>query len=264
MISTDAEPTEERLTERLERRITRWWPVRPTRFVRSPVISFSFDDFPHSAWQNGSQILDAAGYHATYYVASAFAPLQMANTTPFGIIEGTRYFELDDLVELHQSDHELACHTANHRRVSRLTTTELQTSLDANARFLSDLLGEIRLDSFAYPQGVVNLRTKWLCTRRFVSCRGTVPGLNTGWFDLGQLKAVALDRDFSIEGDLEFYLDQLKKHGGWLIFYGHDVESAPSQWGCTPETLAAVVQKVAQSGIAVESVGRVAQAFYPA
>lgn len=260
MISDDSQ-SGARLMERIEQRITPYWPVRPTRFARPPVVSLTFDDFAHSAWSIGRPILDAAGFRGTYYVASAFAPNNSGGAIPFGTVEGIEYYDLDDLAELHQSDHEIGCHTAGHRRISRLTSTELTDSLDSNARFLDEVLGErLRLDSFAYPQGFANARTKRLCAARFQSCRGTLAGINSGWFDLAQLKAVALNERFAI-ADLQRYLDQLSRRGGWLILFGHEVEPEPSKWGCTPKLLSAVVDAVARSGFEVDSVGRVAASF---
>lgn len=260
MISDDSQ-SGARLMERIEQRITPYWPVRPTRFARPPVVSLTFDDFAHSAWSIGRPILDAAGFRGTYYVASAFAPNNLGGAIPFGTVEGIEYYDLDDLAELHQSDHEIGCHTAGHRRISRLTSTELTDSLDSNARFLDEVLGErLRLDSFAYPQGFANARTKRLCAARFQSCRGTLAGINSGWFDLAQLKAVALNERFAI-ADLQRYLDQLSRRGGWLILFGHEVEPEPSKWGCTPKLLSAVVDAVARSGFEVDTVGRVTASF---
>ena len=104
MISDDSQ-SGARLMERIEQRITPYWPVRPTRFARPPVVSLTFDDFAHSAWSIGRPILDAAGFRGTYYVASAFAPNNLGGAIPFGTVEGIQYYDLDDLAELHQSDH---------------------------------------------------------------------------------------------------------------------------------------------------------------
>ncbi len=249
------------LIERLERRFTPLWRAKSVRFSGPPVISFSFDDFPRSAWTEGRRILEDAKFLATYYVSSAFAAPRLDIERPFGLTEGIRYYQLGDLLALHQSYHEIGCHTHCHRRVTRLSSEELSDSLDQNQRFANDILGTVSLDSFAYPQGAVNVRSKRLCARRFQSCRGTIPGINSGWMDLGQLRAIPLNRKFQVDRDLVPWLERLKHQSGWLIFYGHEVEPDPSPWGCTPETLIAVVDAVARSGIPVKTVGCVTRNF---
>lgn len=256
-----ADLPKESLRERLERRLTPLWRAKPERFTGAPVISFSFDDFPRSAWTEGSRILEDAKFLATYYFSSAFAAPRLEIERPFGLTEGIQYYQLDDLLALHQSQHEIGCHTHCHRRVVRLSSRELSDSLEQNHRFATDTLGTVSLDSFAYPQGAVNMRTKRLCARRFQSCRGTIPGINSGRIDLGQLKAVPLNRGFQIDRDLLPWLEQLKFRSGWLIFYGHEVEANPSPWGCTPDTLTEVVDEVARSGISVKTVGCVTRNF---
>ena len=57
------------------RRISNAWPAKPV-FSRlsAPVASFTFDDFPHTAWINGAPILESFGVRGTYFVAHAFSP----------------------------------------------------------------------------------------------------------------------------------------------------------------------------------------------
>ncbi|MDR3573981.1 MAG: polysaccharide deacetylase, partial [Anaerolineaceae bacterium] len=45
-----------------------------------------------------------------------------------------------------------------------------------------------------------------------------------------------------------------ERRKGWLIFYSHDVASRPSQFGCTPELLEAVVSFGADRGIKMTTV----------
>ena len=51
-------------------------------------------------------------------------------------------------------------------------------------------------------------------------------------------------------------LDDLQRHGGWLIFYTHDVRANPSSIGCSPGHFARVVELVRRRGISVEPVAQ--------
>src|SRR5439155_9632853 len=70
-----------------------------------PLISFSFDDFPRSAWLVGGEILNRFGLAGTYYASLGLA----GKETPSGHI-----FAAGDLKSLLDRGHELGCHTFSH------------------------------------------------------------------------------------------------------------------------------------------------------
>ncbi|HAL06579.1 MAG TPA: hypothetical protein DCP26_04360 [Brevundimonas sp.] len=45
------------------------------------------------------------------------------------------------------------------------------------------------------------------------------------------------------------------KAPGWLIAYGHDVESAPTPYGCTPEDLDRLIRLAKAAGLEILPVG---------
>jgi peptidoglycan/xylan/chitin deacetylase (PgdA/CDA1 family) len=69
------------------------------------VISFTFDDFPCTAKENGARILEANKVYGTFYVSLGLA----GQERNIGRI-GTQH----EMLELSQSGHELACHTFSH------------------------------------------------------------------------------------------------------------------------------------------------------
>src|SRR3954467_10976105 len=71
----------------------------------TPLISFTFDDFPRSALFAGGEILNRRGLAGTYYAALGLAGRQ----TRSGQI-----FEMADLQQLVRQGHELGCHTFAH------------------------------------------------------------------------------------------------------------------------------------------------------
>lgn len=110
----------------LQRRAARWLGRRPCRIqLESPVISFTFDDFPRSALTNGGAILRQYGFSGTYYTCFGL----MGQETSSGEI-----FRREDLQELVRHDHELACHTFDHCDSWETTPDEFETSILKNQR----------------------------------------------------------------------------------------------------------------------------------
>ena len=61
------------LPARLRRRLTQWQAVAPLpAHPPQAMISFTFDDFPHSAADAGASILDRFGARGCYYACTGF------------------------------------------------------------------------------------------------------------------------------------------------------------------------------------------------
>src|SRR5437868_1211537 len=73
--------------------------------AQEPVVSFTFDDFPRSAWLTGGAILQRFGAAGTYYVSLGL----LDKETPTG-----RICVAGDLAALVEQGHELGCHTFSH------------------------------------------------------------------------------------------------------------------------------------------------------
>jgi peptidoglycan/xylan/chitin deacetylase (PgdA/CDA1 family) len=189
------------------------------------VVSFTFDDFPHSAWENGGAILEKYDRRGTYYAAMGLAGL----TNNLGPM-----FEPDDLRAAHARGHEIACHTFAHRDCARLPASEIVAETEQNAATLAGLLDGAAIDNFAYPFGGVSLSAKQALAGRFTSCRGTGRGINQGSVDLADLLSTSLyDQNFDRERLCQL-IDDAQARSGWVIFYTHDVADRPSPFGCTP------------------------------
>lgn len=206
----------------------------------APVASFSFDDFPRSAWLNGGAILEAAGGRGTYFVAGA-----LEGQT----IDGHPHFTRDDLKALHAQGHEIGCHTFDHMRIVFESKEAVEGTLQRNADFVRDTVGDVMMTSFAYPFGHANLVTKFRAGRRFAVSRGIWPGVNAGAVDMGQVKAVALESRSWNATDFDALIADAKRRHGWLVFFGHDVAESPSPYGCTPQQLESVVARIKAAGI---------------
>ena len=218
--------------------------------LTAPIATFTFDDFPNTAWMNGGPILESFGVRGTYFVARAFSPENLRQFPATETMAGVYYYELDDIIDAHTQGHEIGCHTSDHKNVSQQSNRELEDSISLNAKFIRDLLGDVIMTSFAYPQGNVSIKAKQFLSKKFSVCRGTRPGINTKLIDLSQLKCINLDASFG-KYSVDTLIKETKACNGWIIFNTHDVTSSPSPYGCTPELLQTVVSAVAKSGIEI-------------
>jgi peptidoglycan/xylan/chitin deacetylase (PgdA/CDA1 family) len=220
---------------------TKGLAIKPER----PIVSFTFDDAPLTASTNGARLLEAAGACGTYYVAGELC----------GESDGGRPFlSANELVRLNERGHELACHTYSHVRASDLSAAEFSTEITRNQTYVASQCGDVRLTSFAYPFGDVSLARKLQAQSMFASCRGISPGVNSGVADLGLLKAVALYAESRDDAGVDAWLDKAGRERGWLIFYTHDVEDRPSQWGASPEQLGRAIKASLDRGFEILTV----------
>ena len=210
--------------------------------LRGPLVSFTFDDFPRSALDEGGRMLRERGWAGTYFAAGSFCGRR---------VDGLDYFDRDDLVRAAEEGHEIGCHTFGHLRLPQAGPEEIEADLARNAGFVAEVLPGHRLSSFAYPFGDLRLGQKALIARRFPICRGIWPGLNAGRMDFAQLKAVSLERRMSGNVDVEAWLDRAEAERGWLIFFTHDVSDDPSPYGASRRSFEAAADAVARRGIRV-------------
>ena len=234
----------DRLPSRISSRLARVTPVKRGRSrLEAPLASFSFDDFPRSAWTAGGPLLARYGARGTYYVSGRFCGAQE---------DGLDYYTLHDLRALHAAGHEVGCHSFDHVRGSQAPSHQLEDDFDRNAEFLRLCLGEcVKLETYAYPYGNVSPRTKRLAGRRFPAARGIVPGVNAGVLELAQLKAIPLERRQWDARKIEQWVAMAAEKAGWVIFFTHDVSDSPSPFGATPYMLKHALETVRSHGIEI-------------
>lgn len=208
-----------------------------------PYISFTFDDFPRSAFVEGGRILADQGARGTY-----FASMQMlAGPSASGPIASR-----DDLRTLVQDGHELGCHTFEHLDGTRSTAEAFERSIQANGAALAETVPGSDFPVFAYPLDGPVLSIKRAVGGHFVGCRGGGQSFNAGVIDLNLLKAYFLDdRNRGNLQAVRTVIEQNAAARGWLIFATHDVAANPSRYGCEPEYFAEVVRCSIQSGARV-------------
>ncbi|MFK0300001.1 polysaccharide deacetylase family protein [Brevundimonas sp. NPDC090276] len=233
--------------DKMRRRAARYLGVRPVMVAPARgVLSLSFDDFPASAWTEAGPILAEHGIKATYYVAG-------------GLCGGTNIdkpqFEVEHLQAAHAAGHEVGCHTFDHVSALRLSPDGLTDQLAQNAAWVAERLDGHVMTSFAWPFGDVALGAKPVVDQRFLLGRGVRDGVNAGRADRVNLQAIGLESRRLPHYDLEALVARAADTSGWLIAYGHDVESTPTPYGCTPEDLDRLIRLARQAGLDILPVG---------
>ena len=126
-----------------------------TRRVRArnkrPLVSFTFDDIPETAFVHGARVLEEHGVRGTFYISGG-----MCGTTE----PSRRLISASECVELHRRGHEIGCHTFSHPVVQALDAETFTAELDRNREFFASLVPDLTLENFCYPYGIASLRRK--------------------------------------------------------------------------------------------------------
>lgn len=204
-----------------------------------PMITFTFDDFPRSAFTCGANIVESAGARATYYVA-----MEMMNT----VNRLGPQFHIGDLHALAGRGHEIAIHGYRHLSARKISVKDFVRDVAECREALHHCLTDAVSGNFAYPYGEATLASKLVLGPHMTSSRGTMPGLNGPDVDLNLLRANPIyGGEDQAEPALRL-IAQNRSRRSWLIFYSHDVAENPSPYGCTPALLQTVVSAAAESG----------------
>lgn len=213
-----------------------------------PIISFTFDDAPRTAFATAGDILKAHGARATFFVSLGLLGLE----TEVGNIASR-----DDLLHAIVDGDELGCHTFDHWDTWQTATEKFIESVVRNKEALDRILPGKGFRTLAYPISDPRPALKSRLEKYFICCRGGGQIPNVGMADLNLLKAFFLDRRNKIDINLVRKLvDYNTSCRGWLIFATHDVTDRPSLYGCTPKFFGEVVEYAARSGALLLPVGK--------
>lgn len=204
-----------------------------------PYISFTFDDFPRSAFHAGGDILLRSGLRATYYASLGL----MGTESPTGPI-----FTLDDVKDLLARGDELGCHTFDHCHSLKTSPKLLEDSIIKNKRIIDELVPGTVFQSFSYPLDSPRLFTKLRTGRHFRCCRGGGQTFNEGTTDRNFLKSFFLEHSRNNPGSIKDVIEKNSLAKGWLIFTTHDISETPTRYGCTPSFFEDIVKWSVNSG----------------
>jgi len=146
---------------------------------RGPIVSFTFDDFPRSAFLTGAPILEAFGGRGTYYATASL----MNTSDGLGDL-----FHIEDLHGLLGRGHELGTQTFLHSSCRKASLADFQSDVHKGIRELRRLV-QHDSDNFCYPYGHVTLGTKRTLAPYLASARSIFPGINGPEVDLNLLRA---------------------------------------------------------------------------
>lgn len=207
--------------------------------TRSPLISFTFDDFPESAWTVGGQILQRYGARGTYYAAFSL----LGKVTP-----NSKMFSVDDAKCLLREGHELGCHTFDHFHAWRTSAGDFEASIVKNRQALEATIPGTTFGTLSYPYSEPRPLNKRAAGKYFPCCRAGHRDRNIGTIDLNGLGARFLEQYRGEPSRLKTLVDRNCRERGWLIFATHDISTNPSPFGCTAEFFEDIVRYAAQSG----------------
>lgn len=214
---------------------------------RGPFVSFSFDDFPRTAYTTGGAILKSYGIHGTYYAATG-----LINTCN----ELGEQMRREDIDSLLADGHELGCHTFSHVSCRRTSRNEYKREVNTGRKMIHEMTGADPVN-FAYPYGHVTAHLKKIVGEQMRSCRGIYGGINAPDIDLNLLLANSLYGDVDQLSKAKKLLLESISQSGWLIFYTHDVCQNPSPYGCTPALLEESINLAKEKGITIAGIKEV-------
>jgi hypothetical protein len=236
------------MLHRVRTKLRRMFAVRVARrelrlCAPYPLVSFTFDDAPRSAFCAGTRILEAQGIRGTFYLSLGL----MGTNSELGPIGNA-----DDVRQAAQAGHELGCHTYAHLDAWSTPVREYVESVERNRQCLATMLPGYRFTSFAYPKNGATLSAKRAIASRFDSCRGGGQAGNSGVADLNHLQACFIDRRAGMDmSRLQNLIDFNSRRRGWLIFAAHDISDDAGDFSCSPARLETLVRACLDSGAQV-------------
>jgi peptidoglycan/xylan/chitin deacetylase (PgdA/CDA1 family) len=233
---------------RYQRASARYFCQRPLAINPAvPLISFSFDDFPRSAWLEGGAILQSFGVRGTYYVSLNLMGKQ---------IETGNMFLTEDLQALVAKGHELGCHTFNHCHAWNTSPNLFEQAIVENRQGLQTLVPGASFRTLSYPISAPKVETKRRIAKYFACCRGGGQTFNSGSADLNNVAAFFLEQSRENLDTIKRVVDENCRAKGWLVFATHDIGEKPTRWGCTPKLFEDVVRYSVMSGAQILPVFR--------
>jgi peptidoglycan/xylan/chitin deacetylase (PgdA/CDA1 family) len=231
-----------RLQYACRRLAARWCQRRTYRLqLNTPIVSFTFDDFPRTALHNGGTLLREHGASGTFFASVGM----MGQDAPTG-----RIFVPDDLVTLLDHGHELACHTYDHCHAWKTRPADFETAILKNRHAVAELVGGVTLTTLSYPLSQPSPGIKRIAGRYFKCCRAGGQTFNVGTVDLNCLNGFFIEQSSGIDA-VKKIIDATAMSNGWLILATHDVTDSPTRFGCTPSLFRRIVRYVADSGCTI-------------
>lgn len=216
--------------------------------LKAPIISFSFDDCPKSATTTGAQLLEANDIRASFYITGSHCDAEFENIPQYN---------KEDLKKLHDNGHEIACHSFSHPRLRGRKIDDIAADLEQNRQFVANCLGAdngFKFESFAYPYGEFDIKSRNLAANHFQTARGVYRGVNKGIMDFANLRTTPLEKRRFSTSYLKSHIDDAIANNGWIIFFTHEVCDGCTDYGSTPAIMEETIAMVKNHGLEVLTV----------
>lgn len=234
------------ITAKISRRITQWRTADPLGIKPvKPIVSFTFDDFPKSAANEGAGILDHVGGKGTFYACTSLAGTQTATG---------EQFDKSDIDSLLNSGHEIGAHTHTHLDCSKAKLSDIRLDIELNIRHLEGM-GVSNIHQFAYPYGETRPSLKQELTDWFETARGVLPGINTVTSDRLQLRSFELTPDAKTVRRAAAAIRAAHYNPTWIVIFTHDVSQTPSPFGTYRQDLKQLAEMARDIDADILSVG---------
>ncbi len=236
-----------RLADAVRRRRSYYFARKPVQWPGlKPHISFTFDDFPRSAFLTGGAILEKHGIRGSYYASLGF----MGKPQPAGDM-----FTLEDLHEAISRGHEIGCHTFDHMNAWFTGAASFERSVVLNQEAMRTHFPDYRMRTLSYPFCEPHPRNKRIAGKYYRCSRGGGQTINEGPIDLNLLRSCFID--YRTRDDLDYFqrlIEENARRNGWLILDGHDIAPDPTPHGCTPRRFEEIVECAVASSAVIKPV----------
>jgi peptidoglycan/xylan/chitin deacetylase (PgdA/CDA1 family) len=214
----------------------------------TPIVSFTFDDFPSNAADLGARLLDKYKFRGTFFVSAGL----LDSTAPTGQICSPK-----DIQRLYAGGHEIGSHTYEHLDAWITPAKQFELSLLKNASAIADIVPGCKLSSFSYPISYPSTANKRVAGRHFAACRAGGQTTNLKTVDLNALRSFFIEKTDGSVAQLKSIIDYNSRVSGWLIFSTHDISVKHTRFGCHPDVFNAILEYTKEHGGKVMPVSQV-------
>lgn len=225
------------------------------KLFEEPLISVTFDDGWEVTYSDAMPLLQKYGIHTTQYVLT-------------GVEDDQKYLSWKQIQAIHETGHEIGCHSHTHPDLRVLSNEDLYTQVHGCKTELNNRFGETA--SFASPYGAFDQRTISVIRNDFTSQRNTNGDSSNGVTDddvnLAQnfnqfnIIGMTIKRDTSV-AEIKSLVNYTIEHNGWLVLTYHQADDGGSKYGIDIQSLEAQLKVINQAPARVVTVGEVIRSW---
>ena len=202
------------------------------------AITLTFDDGYDSHYESALPLLEAYGFHATFYITSS-------------LLGEPGYLTPAQLIDLFERGHEIASHGVTHRDLRGLSLHQVAEELLGSQRTLEAFL-HTPVTSFAPPFGIANPLVFHFLKSHYASNRTIRPGLNceeqcNRWLILSHVVFHT-----TLLAQVEQWLDQAISEEKWLVLVYHRISDSTGIVDVSAAVLESHLQAIQRRNIAVK------------